>query len=108
MGGVIFDQKSTLLSTLDFTDTIVILQGCSNPHAFEAMSIAEKNRDIDELKLPDTYVTVVGPANAQQRPVLQIVSAACKRFGEITDTLLVSESLYPLTKHSVFELRILR
>ena len=105
VGGVILYQKSTLLSTI--IDTIVILQGCSNPHAFEVMSIAEKNRVIDELKLPGTYVTAVGPTNAQQRPVLQIVSAAYKRFGEITDTELVAESLYPRAKLSALELRIL-
>ena len=61
---------------------------------FEASSIADKNRVVDELKLVGTYVSALGgPPNVSTRPILQIISAEYKKFGDITDAQLASEGL---------------
>ena len=72
------------------------MQTFSDPQAFEAMTIAEKNRIVDELKLPGTYVTALGGhPSLPTCPILQIqvVSAEYTKFSEITDAELVAESL---------------
>ena len=61
---------------------------------FEASSIADKNRVVDELKLVGTYVSALGgPANVSTRPILQIVSAQYKKSSDITDAELAAEGL---------------